>query len=147
MWNIFQVNNKGTKLKAQNWCKAVFLGEISVVTPSAKLRLEDILKTSPKAILWTSPYSSLCNTKVRPLPTSSGRWNMTSWGRPNVTSWGHPLLTSCGHLLQTLWGCNLVLYLTARDTLRTCFSDVLKTLLYGSTSKAKKRLRDKDFCI
>ena len=57
---------------------------------SAKLRPEDVLRTSPKDILWTSPDGPLCNAKGRLLMTSLGRWSMTSWQHASVTSWGRP---------------------------------------------------------
>ena len=34
---------------------------------SAKLRPEDVLRTSPKYVLWTSPYGPLCIAKGCPL--------------------------------------------------------------------------------
>ena len=35
-----------------------------------KLRLEDVLWTCLKDVLWTFPYGPLCNAKGCPLPTS-----------------------------------------------------------------------------
>ena len=47
----------------------------------AKLRPEDVPRTSLKDILWTYPYGPLCNAIRLPLPTS--------WGRPLLTTLGH----------------------------------------------------------
>ena len=83
----------------------------------------DVLGTSQCKVLRTSPYCPLCNAK------------------------GRPLLTSWGPLLQTLWGrSHTVLYLTPKGVLYRHPEDVLKTFLYGSISKAKKRSRGTAFC-
>ena len=138
------------------------------ITISAKLRLEDVLRTSLKEVLWTPPYGLLWKAKGRPLPTSwgrplltsLGRWNMTSWGRLDVTSWGWPRIV--------LYVCHGT---SPTDVLRTSPADVMRTFLYGliftskgrvlqtswgrpseaslhgSISKDKKHKRDKDFCL
>ena len=147
----------------------MFLFLRNILGHSAKLRLEDVLRTSPKNVLYTSSYGLLCSATGRLLLTSSGRWNVTSWGRPNLTSWGRPhivlyiitkgcpLLTmSWGHLLQTLWGhLHMVYYVTPWNVScrrpegvpQRSHEDVVKMSLYGSIFKDKKRPRDKGFCI
>ena len=89
---------------------------------------------------------------------------MTSWGRPNITFWGRPhtvlYVTPLDIPYQRLENVfcrryenvpirsNLSLQGTyPTDVVRTSLADVLKTSLYGSISTAKKRPRDKDFCL
>ena len=140
---------------------------------SAKVCLEDLLRTSLKDVLWTSPYGPLSNTKGRPLLASTGlplptffqRWNMTSWGRPNVTSsvrchnvvYVTPRDVLCRHLEVvscrryedvSIWS-NLYLQwvcIFIWTNLYQLPEDVLKTSLYGCIIKAKKHPRGKDFC-
>ena len=90
---------------------------IGTFSHSARWRPEDILRASPKHVLWTSLYGPLCNTNRyplstswgHPLPTFSGRWNLrTSWGRPHIVLYVTPRGVPCRRLeerlLQTLWG-------------------------------------------
>ena len=103
-------------VKQNLWVEAPRVSRPWPQTHSAKLRPEDILRSSSKKIVWTSPYGPLCNAKGRSLltswgcllPTSLGHWNMTSLGRPHTVAtcnaMGRLLPTYWGHLLQTLWG-------------------------------------------
>ena len=89
---------------------------------------------------------------------------MTFWGCPNIMFWGQPhtvlYVTPLDIPYQRLenvfcrryesipiWS-NLSLQGTyPTDVLRTSLTDVLKTSLYGPISTAKKRPREKDFCL
>ena len=63
-----------------SWNSSLWLTK-RACTHSEKLHPDDVLRTSPKDVLYTSQYGRLCNAKGRPLPTS--------WGRLLYTSRGH----------------------------------------------------------
>ena len=125
----------------------------------AKLHPDEVLRTSPKDILWTSLYGPLRNAKGHPLPTSwghslstslspSGRVHMVLYVTPRDVPYWHSEDALCRRSKGLPIWYNMHLHRTYLiNVQRTFFLDALKRFLYDSIRKAKKLLRDNDFCI
>ena len=75
-----QLKNSNNKIAAnESMFVLTILEKVKEITCSAKLRSDDVLRTSPKDLLWTFPYGLLCNGMGRPLPKLSGRPLPTSF--------------------------------------------------------------------
>ena len=75
-----QLKNSNNKIVAnESMFVLTILEKVKEITCSAKLRSDDVLRTTKKDLLWTFPYGLLCNGMGRPLPKLSGRPLPTSF--------------------------------------------------------------------
>ena len=102
------------------------------------------------------PYGPQCNAKGsllptswrRPLQTSLGRWNMASWGRLHIALYVTPRNVPFWRLEDvSCRRCEGRVLPTSYERPLEASRGRTKSSLYGSINTAKKRPRDKDFCI